>query len=106
MMSVDENTLHSDEQLMLRLVADAYFRLDVPDARTKEEFGLEERYDGRFHIVKLPHLNSFTTNKPECVDLVFEKHRRYFEIRILHLPAVMGGAEVAKTPCQSIQEQF
>ncbi|KAI6192025.1 putative elongator complex protein 4 [Aphelenchoides bicaudatus] len=106
MLSIDESVLNQKEHKTLLSIADAYFRLDVPDAETKKNIGLEERYDGHFQIVKLPHLNSFTTNKPDCVDLVFEKHRRYLEIRILHLPAVMGGADVAKTPCQSIQEQF
>lgn len=105
MLNVDESTMSVDENLVLLSIADAFFRLDVPDAETKKNIGLEERYDGHFQIVNLPQLNAFTTNKPDCVDLVFEKHRRYFEIRILHLPAVMGG-ESAKTPCQSIQDQF
>ncbi|KAI6229948.1 putative elongator complex protein 4 [Aphelenchoides fujianensis] len=108
MVSVDESLLAADDRRLLVDLADAYFRLEIPDAESKKNMGLEERYDGRFHIVKLPLLNSIATNKPDCVDLVFEKHRRYVELRILHLPAVMGGAAeaAAKTPCQKILDQF
>jgi hypothetical protein len=105
MLNIDESILSVDENSTLLSVADAYFRLDIPDAETKKNIGLEEKYDGHFQIVNLPQLNAFTTNKPDCVDLVFERHRRYFEVRILHLPAVMGG-EAPKTPCQKIQEEF
>ncbi|KAI6205013.1 putative elongator complex protein 4 [Aphelenchoides besseyi] len=108
MLTVDESILTTDDSTALLSSSDAYFRLEIPDAETKKNMGLEERYDGRFHVRKLPLLNSISTNKPDCVDLVFEKHRRYIEIRILHLPAVMGGAaeEAAKTPCQRILDQF
>ncbi|KAI6240697.1 putative elongator complex protein 4 [Aphelenchoides fujianensis] len=108
MVSVDDSLLAADDRRLLVDLADAYLRLEIPDADAKKNMGLEERYDGRFHIRKLPLLNSIATNKPDCVDLVFEKHRRYVELRILHLPAVMGGAAeaAAKTPCQKILDQF
>ncbi|CAD5229557.1 unnamed protein product [Bursaphelenchus okinawaensis] len=87
-------------------VSDCFFRIEPHDEDVKRDLALEDSYDGRFHIRKLPHLNSFATNKPNCVDLVFERHRHYLEIKILHLPAVMGGAQPVKSACQTIADSF
>ncbi|CAD5234249.1 unnamed protein product [Bursaphelenchus xylophilus] len=87
-------------------VADNFFRVEPHDEEIKKDLGLEDSYDGRFHIVKLPLLNSFATNKPACVDLVFERHRHYLEIKILHLPAVMGGGVPVKSACQTVADSF
>ena len=107
MLSVDDTLLTEEERDILMAIADAKFALDVPDAETKNAHALEERYDGRFFVEKLPLLNSIATHKPDCIDLVFEKHRRYFDIRILHLPAIMGGGnEVPKSACQKVLDSF
>lgn len=41
MLGVNESTLNEDENRILLLAADAYFRLDVPDSETKKHIGLE-----------------------------------------------------------------
>lgn len=41
MLSVDESILNPNEHQTLLSIADAYFRLDVPDAETKKNIGLE-----------------------------------------------------------------
>ncbi|CEF70461.1 Elongator complex protein 4 [Strongyloides ratti] len=52
--------------------------------------GLFDKFNGRLLIKKLPCITSVSPFKPRSVDLVFQKHKRYLEIRVFHLPPSLG----------------
>uniref|UniRef100_A0A0K0FAR4 Elongator complex protein 4 n=1 Tax=Strongyloides venezuelensis TaxID=75913 RepID=A0A0K0FAR4_STRVS len=56
----------------------------------KHTRGLFDKFDGRLLIKKLPCITSVIPFKPRSVDLVFQKHKRYLEIRVFHLPPSLG----------------
>uniref|UniRef100_A0AAF5D7V2 Elongator complex protein 4 n=1 Tax=Strongyloides stercoralis TaxID=6248 RepID=A0AAF5D7V2_STRER len=84
--------------------------------------GLFDKFNGRLLIKKLPSISSVIPFKPPSVDLIFQKHKRYLEIRVFHLPPALGveddiGAKKdclpgtkRKTPtgngCDMIENQF
>lgn len=50
-------------------------------------------YDGFFHLVKLPRLNSLTRFTPSTFDLAFKLKRKRFTIEKLHLPPDMAETQ-------------
>jgi hypothetical protein len=86
---------------------DALFRLQAVSEKELESMPSRDKYNGRFQIHKLPTVGSIATPRPDVVDLVYTLHRRYLEIKILHLPPAMDGEDDKRQgACQTVQEHF
>ncbi|KAH7728904.1 paxneb protein [Aphelenchoides avenae] len=106
MLVTDSSTLTDAEYRSLVAQVDAAFRLDVVSESEQEALPSQDRFHGRFHILKLPTITSVAPPRPECVDLVYVLHRRYLDIKVLHLPPAIGNDEAVKTSCQRVQDEF
>uniref|UniRef100_A0AC35TJQ9 Elongator complex protein 4 n=1 Tax=Rhabditophanes sp. KR3021 TaxID=114890 RepID=A0AC35TJQ9_9BILA len=97
---VNTNGLPQYEQEALLDISNAYFVLEA-FASTK---GFFDKFDGRLIIKRLPTITSAAQFKPVSVDLVFQKHKRYLDIRIFHLPPALGAEDDvgAGGGCQSV----
>lgn len=86
---------------------DAVFRLEVLEEERMVAVD-EEKFDGYFRIVKLPTTSSIAAHPVKDTDLVFEVHRKYFEIRVHHLPPqfLNKGNGQCKSLCDSVSDEF
>jgi len=67
-------------------LCDVVLKLESFAGSEKETNPIFKDYQGLFHIIKLPVLNSLTCHRPIATDFGFKLRRRKFVIETLHLP--------------------
>lgn len=87
-------------------ISDAVFRMEFVEEHEQKAMSLYQKFDGRFYVQKLPAICSAATNRPDCLDLIFELKKKNFEFKIFHLPPALGANVENKSVCQKIIEDF
>ncbi|PAV73168.1 hypothetical protein WR25_14286 [Diploscapter pachys] len=86
--------LSEKRQRALEIASDGYIRLQAIEEEERKTMGPMDKFHGYFRIIKLPRLSAAGHFCPPVVDLVFELHRKSFDVKILHLPPAVGEDEV------------
>uniref|UniRef100_A0A0N4Z941 Elongator complex protein 4 n=1 Tax=Parastrongyloides trichosuri TaxID=131310 RepID=A0A0N4Z941_PARTI len=103
-LSFNSDVLMKHQRDALLDISSAFFSFNAYE-NTK---GFFDKFDGRLIIKKLPTITSVIPFKPKSVDLIYEKHKRYLDIRIFHLPPALGADEDigSKSSCGGNKRKF
>uniref|UniRef100_A0A1I7XD21 Elongator complex protein 4 n=1 Tax=Heterorhabditis bacteriophora TaxID=37862 RepID=A0A1I7XD21_HETBA len=81
----------------LDISSDIFIRLVAISSEEKKKLPSLDKFNGYFHLIRLPHLTSVSTFTPPAIDLVFELNRKSFDVKIHHLPPSLGDESALTT---------